>query len=311
MGYGDFSPQNEDEHICCIFIMVLGVAMFAYVMGTFTDLVTSYDIQLGKVQKDTNLQNWLNLLTKFKRVDVIEGDLLAKIDEHFEYFWDNDRNHSITLDCKYLAALQPDLRYKIMDYLWGDVLTNFWTFFYYFSPYTENFTEFYYQVSFLLLPRRFMPSELIYNPDEEVQEMYLILDGKIEVGYQGINNLEFVKAPFIGSNYSVNYIGDYYILYNEQTKYYYKGVSEVKFFGINKYEFNKLIQDYNELHVELRKKAYIRYYATIKNCVDLHIEKDIIERNKIVNQIKFIKNSEEEVSNIHIIIYLISILIIY
>ena len=155
VGFGDFSPQNDYEKIFSIFIMILGVAMFSFVMGSLTDLITSYDKYLGKVvHKEAELQNWINLLTKFTKREVIDSELLTKIENHFNYFWINNRNYSISKDDKYLESLPISLKNNLMEILWGDVFNNFWNFFYYIPSYIKMFPEFYYRVAFLFMPRR-------------------------------------------------------------------------------------------------------------------------------------------------------------
>ena len=60
VGYGDLSASNPLEKIVCIIAMILGVASFAYVTSTMTDLVQSYG------QDTLKLDNNLKLLTQMK-----------------------------------------------------------------------------------------------------------------------------------------------------------------------------------------------------------------------------------------------------
>jgi len=39
VGYGDISAKNPTEKVVCIIAMIMGVASFAYVTSTMTDLV--------------------------------------------------------------------------------------------------------------------------------------------------------------------------------------------------------------------------------------------------------------------------------
>lgn len=154
VGYGDLTPQNNSERIFAIFIMLLGVAMFSYVMGSFTDLISSYDKKIGISDKGSDLQNWLSLLNNFSKNKPFNSDLINRIDKHFAYFWKNDRNASISKDDPYLTSLPKRLRLKVMEFLWGDVFDKFSNFFLYTSGNREKFYKFYYDISFGLLPRR-------------------------------------------------------------------------------------------------------------------------------------------------------------
>jgi len=38
VGYGDFTPQSNIERILGILIMILGIALFSYIMGRFLNI---------------------------------------------------------------------------------------------------------------------------------------------------------------------------------------------------------------------------------------------------------------------------------
>jgi len=39
LGYGDYFPKNNDERVLGIVIMLIGVAFFSYIIGTFIGIV--------------------------------------------------------------------------------------------------------------------------------------------------------------------------------------------------------------------------------------------------------------------------------
>ncbi len=43
VGYGDFSPKSNIEKVIAIFLMIMGIAFFSYIMGNFTDIITTYN----------------------------------------------------------------------------------------------------------------------------------------------------------------------------------------------------------------------------------------------------------------------------
>mmetsp|Transcript_13173 Transcript_13173/g.11253 ORF Transcript_13173/g.11253 Transcript_13173/m.11253 type:complete len:204 (+) Transcript_13173:517-1128(+) len=65
VGYGDLAPQSNVEKIFGIIIMILGIALFSYIMGNFNDVLTNYDKQMGIVDKSVDLQVWMTSLSKF------------------------------------------------------------------------------------------------------------------------------------------------------------------------------------------------------------------------------------------------------
>lgn len=65
VGFGDFTPRSRNEMICCIFIEIVGLVFFSRIMGSFIQIIRSYDTKLGKNDKNSELQNWLSLLSRF------------------------------------------------------------------------------------------------------------------------------------------------------------------------------------------------------------------------------------------------------
>lgn len=287
VGYGDYVAVNNSERIFAIFVMLLGVAMFSYVMGSFTELISSYDKKMGVSDKGSDLQNWLSLLGKFSKNKPFSSDLIKKIDKHFAYFWKNDRNASISKNDPYLTSLPKSLKLKVMEFLWGDIFNKFANFFLYYSVNKEKFFKFYYDISFCLLPRRFLPGEIIYKPNEDIEEMYLLFDGKVEIGYSlqdEVNSLKHCK-----SIKSIDWIGDFYCLFNVKSKYFYSAKTEVKTFGINKYELLAALEKHQELYIKFRTKAYRRYADNIKVTLEKKIDEDIKNFNTSHNAINMTK----------------------
>jgi hypothetical protein len=273
IGYGDLYPVNNSERIFAIFIMLLGVAMFSYVMGSFTDLISSYDKKLGIIDQNADLQNWLTMLTKFNKHKPLSTELIYKIDKHFSYFWQNDRNSSISKKDPYISSLPKKLKLKLMEYLWGDILLKFSNFFLFFGSNKEKFFKFYYDLSFCFMPRRYLPGEYLYKPDEEVEEMYLMEEGYVDIGVTFDGNLN--NAKYLKTISSPEYFGEIYCLFNIKSKYAYKAASEVSAFGINKQDLLKAIEKYDELYIKYRTKAYRKYNEYIKTPIEKRIQEEI------------------------------------
>ena len=42
IGFGDFAPKSVPEKIIISFVMMLGVSVFSYIMGTFIEILIGY-----------------------------------------------------------------------------------------------------------------------------------------------------------------------------------------------------------------------------------------------------------------------------
>lgn len=45
--------------------MIGGVAFFSYIMGNFIEIITTYEKKMGEVNKNSDLHNYILLLTRF------------------------------------------------------------------------------------------------------------------------------------------------------------------------------------------------------------------------------------------------------
>lgn len=111
VGYGDMEPVNNFEKIVGILIMILGIAFFSYIMGSFNDVLIQYDKAMGVQNKGSDLQVWMTSLSKFTSNQPLPKDLAKKIDLHFKYYWKNDRLRSLTIEDKYLQMMPKALRW--------------------------------------------------------------------------------------------------------------------------------------------------------------------------------------------------------
>ena len=42
VGFGDFAPRSDTERVIGAFILLFGVAIFSYIMGTFIDILEQF-----------------------------------------------------------------------------------------------------------------------------------------------------------------------------------------------------------------------------------------------------------------------------
>ena len=173
VGYGDFNAQNTNEKIFGITVMFMGVTIFSYVMSEFSDQINLYNKTFGDRDQDSALTYYINLLGKFSPNKPLDKNLISKIKKHFIFFWKNNRMHSIDKQDKYLYNLPKDLKISLVEYFWYDIFAKFNDFLLY-RRYKNIYYKFYYELSFLLLPRLFSKDEIVYEGGEEVEEMYLI-----------------------------------------------------------------------------------------------------------------------------------------
>ena len=131
---------------------------------------------MGIVDKGADLQVWMTSLSKFTSNQPLPRDLVQKIDEHFKFFWKNDRLSSLTIDDKYLNLMPKQMRYDLIKHLFDDIFQMFRGFFM-----RKEFEDsmFYYEIAFEFLPRKYDPEEIIIKKGDVVHEIYMVMEGSV------------------------------------------------------------------------------------------------------------------------------------
>ena len=121
------------------------------------------------------------------------------------------------------------------NYLFEDILYKFRMFFH---TNENRESRFLYDVSFGFMPRRFEPTDedrIIYDEEEEVPEMYFIVDGTVGIGYSLIANGIMKKQYKIAKKMKNDcIICDHYIVNKLKSQFIYMAVKEIKSFALTK-----------------------------------------------------------------------------
>ena len=184
VGYGDLYPISVTEMIGGILVMMIGIVFFSHIMGSFIEIISNYDKRMGSVDRSTELHNWMTLLTRFTNNKPLPKNLINQIDNHYAYFWANDRLNAISKKDEFLRALPRSIkRIIIKHYLFDDIFYRFRLFF---NTQENKDSKFLYDVAFGLRPRKYDTSEeerLILDEEDEVSEMYFVQEGIVGIGF--------------------------------------------------------------------------------------------------------------------------------
>ena len=95
VGYGDFHPVSNAELIVGSFIILFGVAVFSFIMGSFIDMLMEFRVVTSENVDNANLTKWFGLLARFNKGRPLSKDMTFKIEEYFDYYWSKDRNYAV------------------------------------------------------------------------------------------------------------------------------------------------------------------------------------------------------------------------
>lgn len=98
VGFGDFHPRSDSERALCAIILLVGVAIFSYIMGNFIEILVSIQNLSADFDNGENLSKWFGLIKRFNSSRSISIDLKQKIEEYFDYRWINDKNQAVSTE---------------------------------------------------------------------------------------------------------------------------------------------------------------------------------------------------------------------
>mmetsp|Transcript_38894 Transcript_38894/g.28764 ORF Transcript_38894/g.28764 Transcript_38894/m.28764 type:complete len:355 (+) Transcript_38894:589-1653(+) len=282
VGYGEMYPVSNIEKLASIVVMLFGVAIFSYIMSQFFLIIDSFQAKMGSVEKTTELQKWLLLTSNFTKTHLPKS-LINQIEGHFSYYWTNDRLINLSSEDEYLKALPRSIKRQIMtDHLFRDVFVKFKTFFH-----TKEYKDsrVLYDIAFGFMPRYFSTSEpdlFIYEEEDEVPEMYFVLNGSIGIGYsiiaRGPSQRQYriamkLKAPCL--------VCEHYVLNFVKSEFLHVVLKPVQCYALTRKFLSKhIFPKYPEISTQMKDEANIRYRRLFRKQVVEHREEFLSSMNK-------------------------------
>ena len=95
VGFGDLRPESDFERLLGSAILLIGVAVFSYIMGNFLMILDQYYSLNEDFDKGEDLSKFLNMLGKggyYNDNRPMNETLKKEIEQHFAYRWENDKN---------------------------------------------------------------------------------------------------------------------------------------------------------------------------------------------------------------------------
>lgn len=90
--------------------------------------------QLWMVGNHKDLSKWIALLSRFNNGNPLNKELITKIEDFFDYYWDNNKLSALTTeaDNRFISELPHSVQSQIfIDYLFTDFLYKYK---FYFNP---------------------------------------------------------------------------------------------------------------------------------------------------------------------------------
>ncbi|MDF1664368.1 MAG: ion transporter, partial [Planctomycetota bacterium] len=165
VGYGDITPQTNAQTFYSMFVMILGTAMYGYVVGSVASLIANLDI--AKANHSKKMEE-VNAFLKYRR---ISHPLQVRVRGYYEYLWESRMAYD---ESSIIDDLPPSLQAELLLFINRGIIEK--------VPIFVNVGEdFIREIAVALKAVVFSPGDLIVRRGEMGDEMYFINRGIVEV----------------------------------------------------------------------------------------------------------------------------------
>lgn len=91
VGFGDYNPRGDLERLICAFVLLIGVAVFSYVMGNFIDIIEKFKQFHSELEDGDNLSKFFGTITSFNNMKPVNVEFKQEVETYFEYRWCRDK----------------------------------------------------------------------------------------------------------------------------------------------------------------------------------------------------------------------------
>jgi hypothetical protein len=95
VGFGDYYPVSSLERIVCAFVLLIGVAMFSYILGELIQGVTRINRLNKPFGKEEDLDRFFKILYYFNNSKPIDSSIEQNIRSFLKIVWEHNKNNFI------------------------------------------------------------------------------------------------------------------------------------------------------------------------------------------------------------------------
>ncbi len=165
VGYGDVTPANNFQTLYAIVVMILGVGVYAYVIGNIATILTNIDPARSRY-----LQH-IERLGAFIRYRQIPPRLQRRIHDYYDYLWEKRLGYD---ESHVLDSLPRSLRTDVSLFLKRDVIERV-------PLFADAPDQFKRDIAMQMTSEVFTPGDYILRAGEFGRDMFFISRGAVEV----------------------------------------------------------------------------------------------------------------------------------
>ena len=236
VGYGDVTPQTDAQTVYAIGVMIMGVGVYAYVIGNIASIIANLDPARAR-----HLQH-LERVTSFMHYRRLPADLRKRVVAYYDYMWEHRLGYN---EADILQTLPPSLRTEIDLHLKGDFLEN--------VPLFKGASDaFIREVALEMRSVVFMPGDYIIRAGDRDRDMFFICRGRVEV-----------RSPDGHTRYSTLDEGDFFgeiaLVLEQPRSASVRALDYCDLYRLDRDMFECVLDDYPDIAAQIKQRAQERY----------------------------------------------------
>ena len=267
IGFGEILPNDNLEILFIMMLELLGLAIFSYIIGTLKSVEGSESVSKIISSKEENIKEFLNKVnSNWKHADL-PSEIYKNSIENLELIHDYGIKYVIGL-FGFSEQLNPRLRNQIVYENLKNIYLEFLDFF---SNHEINFqSDDKFILSFLsnLECQVFLPNKRIIERGEQLEYIYLIAKGSVQVLSHGHKNWLAILPQYW-------YFGDYQIFLDARSNvsFYASPIEKAFLYVLSKNIFLDLCREYED-HLNFYMKRALETRKLFKRLI---IKRNLIE----------------------------------
>ena len=240
VGYGDISARTSSEQAFSMIMMLMGVSWYAYVVGSMSTIMSSFDRQNKQVREKMLAVNTFIMDAK------LEPELAIQVRSYFEYSLSKRNNGLSTYDAdEILSELSSSLKNDVITHVEADLISSVP----FFKGKSRSFVADCIQ---MFQPMVVQEGDFIIKEGTAADEMYFLIKGRANV-YYGVKK---IKALVEGS-----YFGEIGCIIGGIRRAGIRAVTTCELQCLSKRNLNMLLAEYPDVGDDLKAIARDRMKA--------------------------------------------------
>jgi voltage-gated potassium channel len=165
VGYGDIVPQNFNQRMFAIMVMIVGAGSYGFVVGNISSLLASVDVVKAGYRKK------LEEVSAFLNYRSIPPEMQNRVHEYYDHIWESRLGHD---ESTMLNDIPEPLKSDIALFMRQDFIKKIP----FFVHAQENLLK---DLVMSLQPTVYLPNSYVIKKGETGSCMYIISSGQVDV----------------------------------------------------------------------------------------------------------------------------------